>query len=116
MKDYTFSIKVDDNDYPLIFNLNVMEQLQEEYGTIERWGKLTDGKNGEVNAKALIFGLTAMYNEAIDIENDEKGSKLPFMTVKQMGRLISRAGVQKSAQALNNAVVVATQEDNSKNA
>ena len=116
MKDYTGKITLDGKDYPLIFNLNVMEQIQEEYGTVEKWGRLTDGKQGEVNAKALIFGLTAMYNEAVDMANDENGTHLPFITAKQMGRLISRAGLQKSAEALNNAVIEATQGDNSKNA
>lgn len=116
MKDYTGKITLDGQEYPLIFNLNVMEQIQEEYGTVEKWGKLTDGKNGEVNAKALIFGLTAMYNEAVDIENEEQGSYLPFITKKQMGRLVSRAGLEKSTEALNNAVVEATKGDSSKNA
>lgn len=116
MKDYTGIITFDGKDYPLVFNLNVVEQIQEEYGTVEKWGKLTDIKNGEVNAKALIFGLTAMYNEAVDIANDEQGSNLPFITKKQMGRLVSRAGLEKSAEALNNTVVEATKGDNSKNA
>ena len=116
MKDYTGKITLDGKEYPFIFNLNVMEQIQEEYGTFEKWGKLTDGKNGEVNAKALIFGMTAMYNEAVDIANEEQGANLPFFTKKQIGRLVSRAGLQASAEALNNAVVEATKGDSSKNA
>lgn len=109
MKDYKFSFEVDGNIYNLIFNLNVMEEIQEEYGTIEKWAKLTDGKSGEVNAKALIFGLTAMINEGIDISNDENGTNNPMMSKKQVGRMISKMGVQESATALNNAVVEATQ-------
>lgn len=116
MKDYTGKITFDGKDYPLIFNLNVMEQIQDEYGTVEKWGKLTDGKNGEVNAKALTFGLTAMYNEAVDIANEEQGANLPFITRKQMGRLVSRAGLEASAKALNETIVEATKGDSSKNA
>ena len=29
MKDYKFSFEVDDVSYPLIFNLNVMEDIQD---------------------------------------------------------------------------------------
>ena len=111
MKDYKMSFNVEDKEYSLIFNLNVMEEIQEEYGTIEKWGALTDNQGKECNAKALIFGLTAMINEAIDIENEENGSNLPFVTRKQVGRLVTRAGLQKSAEALNNAVIEATKSD-----
>lgn len=116
MRDYKVVFQVEDEQYSAIFNLNVMEQIQEEYGSIQKWGALTDAKTGEPNAKAIIFGFRAMINEAIDIENDEKGENKPFYSLKQVGRIISRAGLQKSAQALNNAVIQATKEDNPKNA
>lgn len=116
MKDYAINFQVGDKTYPAIFNLNVMEEIQEEYGTIEAWGNLTDGKNGEVNAKALIFGMRAMINEAIDIESDKTGENKPLLTLKQVGRIISEAGLQKSAEALNKAVIDATKDDEQKNA
>ena len=116
MKDYKISFNVDETEYPAIFNLNVMEQLQEEYGTVEKWGSLTDAKSGEPNAKAIIFGFWAMINEAIDIDNDENGANRPNLTLKQVGRIISRAGLQKSAETLNKAVIEATKEDTPKNA
>jgi hypothetical protein len=116
MKDYKITFKVDETEYPAIFNLNVMEQIQEEYGTIQNWGALTDAKSGEPNAKAIIYGFWAMMNEAIDIENDENGGNKPLFTLKQVGRIISRAGVQNSAQTLNKAVIEATKEDAPKNA
>ncbi len=116
MKDYKVSFKVEETEYPAIFNLNVMEQIQEEYGTVGKWGSLTDAKSGEPNAKAIIFGFWAMINEAIDIDNDEKGENRPNLTLKQVGRIISRAGLQASAETLNNAVIEATKEDTPKNA
>jgi hypothetical protein len=116
MKDYKVNFKVDEKEYSAIFNLNVMEQIQNEYGTMQKWGALTDAKSGEPNAKAIIFGFWAMINEAIDIENEEKGENTPLFTLKQVGRIISRAGLQKSATELNNAVIEATKEDNPKNA
>ena len=115
MKDYKITFKVEEQEYSAIFNLNVMEQIQEEYGSIKEWGKLTDKEN-EPNAKAIIFGFMAMINEAIEIENEEKGENKPLLTLKQVGRIISRAGLEKSATALNDAVIQATKEDNPKNA
>ena len=116
MKDYKISFNVDETEYPAIFNLNVMEAIQEQYGTVEKWGSLTDAKSGEPNAKAIIFGFWAMVNEAIDIDNDENGANRPNLTLKQVGRIISRAGLQKSAETLNKAVIEATKEDTPKNA
>ena len=88
IKDYKFDFEVEDKKYQLIFNLNVMEEIQEEYGTIEKWGELTDGKSGEVNVKALNFGFTCMINEGIEIENEEKGTNKPLLTKKQVGRFV----------------------------
>ena len=116
MKDYKVIFKVEDKEYSAIFNLNVMEQIQDEYGSVKKWGELTDAKSGEPNAKAIIFGFWAMINEAIDIENDERTEKLPLYSLKQVGRIISRAGLENSAMTLNKAVVEATKEDTLKNA
>ena len=116
MKDYKVKFTVNEKEYPAIFNLNVMEQIQEEYGTVQKWGELTDAKNGEPNAKAIIFGFWAMINEAIDIENDERAEKQSLLTIKQVGRIISAAGLESSAKTLNNAIVEATKEDTPKNA
>ena len=73
MKDVSGEFLFNGQTYKIIFNLNVMEEIQEKYGSVAKWGELTDGSKGEVNAKAIIFGYTAMLNEAIDIENEEKG-------------------------------------------
>ena len=108
MKDYKFDLKVEGKIYKLIFNLNAMEEIQEEYGTIEKWGELTDGKSGEVNVKALIFGLACMMNEAIDMENEKEGTNKPFLTKKQVGRIVTEAGIENSAKKLNEAIVEST--------
>lgn len=100
MKDYKFTFEVDDNKYSLIFNLNVMESIQAKYGSVQKWWKLIDNKNGEPNAKALIFDFTEMINEAIDIENDELGLNKPLLTTKQVGRIITKDGIKKSVKSL----------------
>lgn len=109
MKDTRGTIQYKGKEYKLIFNLNVMEQIQEEYGTLDKWGDLTDGVKGEVNAKAVIYGFTCMINEGIEIANEENGTDEKPMTLKQVGRLISEVGMKEASQTLNNTVVDSTQ-------
>lgn len=72
---------------------------------MDKWGDLTDGKQGEVNAKALIFGFTAMLNEGIDIDNDENGTDIKPLTRKQVGRIVTEYGAKKAAEQLNKTVI-----------
>ncbi len=114
MKDINGKIQYKDKEYSLVFNLNVMERIQEEYGSLEEWGNLTDGKSGEPNAKAVIFGFTEMINEGIDIANDENGTADKPLTPKQVGRLITEVGLAQATNVLNDTVVKST-ESNEKN-
>lgn len=105
-------------DYTLVFNLNVMEEIQEEYGSVGKWGALTDNAQ-EPNAKAVIFGLTAMINEGIDIDNEENQGKKSykpkeFLTKKQVGRMLTEVGLEDATASLNDAVIksVASDEKN----
>jgi hypothetical protein len=117
MKEMSKRINVNGKDYRLDFNLNVMEEIQEEYGTIEKWGDLTDGtENGEPNAKAVIFGFRAMMNEGIDIDNEENGTDTKPLTLKQVGRIITAIGLSEAATALNDIVIDSTKDDEEKNA
>lgn len=112
MKDYKFDFIANDKNYTLVFNLNVMQAIQEEYGTIQAWGALTDRKSGaEIDAKALIFGLREMLNEAIDIANETKSEKEPFLTLKQVGRIITQIGLKESAEQLNQLIIESTKSE-----
>lgn len=97
--------------YELVFNLNVMELIQDEYGSVEAWGELTEAAD-EPNAKALKYGLGAMINEGIDIYNeDHTDDKREFFTDKQVGRIISEVGLQNVAKSINETVVESTKSD-----
>lgn len=110
MKDISKTIEYKNKEYKLVFNLNVMEQIQEEYGTLDEWGIQSDGTaKGEPNAKAVIFGFTAMLNEGIDIDNEEKGENTPPLTTKQVGRMITEIGFENATNVLNKAVIESTQ-------
>lgn len=115
MKDYKFDFEVDDKKYTLVFNLNVMETIQAKYGSVQKWGRLTDSKKGEPNAKALIFGFAEMINEAIDMENETNNTEKPFLTLKQVGRIITKAGIQESAKKLNKAITESVKDEHPKN-
>ena len=109
MKDINGKIQYKEKEYRLVFNLNVMEKIQEEYGSLEKWGDITDGKSVEPNAKAVIFGFTEMLNEGIDIENEENGTDIKPLTLKQVGRLITEIGLANATATLNDTVVASTQ-------
>lgn len=109
MKDINGKIQYKGKEYTLVFNLNIMEKIQEEYGTLDEWGGLTDGSNGEPNAKAIIYGFTQMINEGIDIENEENGTDIKFLSLKQVGRMITEVGLAEATKTLNETVVNSTQ-------
>ena len=109
MKDINGEILYKGQTYKIVFNLNVMETIQEEYGTIAKWGELTDGALGEPNAKAVIFGFAAMLNEGIDIDNFEKGENRPMLTLKQVGRMITEIGMTTATATLNDTVKKSTE-------
>ena len=116
MREVSKKISYKGKDYKLVFNLNVMEIIQDEYKSLDEWGALTDGKSGEVNVKALIFGLTAMLNEGIEISNEDNNTKEPLLTHRQVGRMLSEVGVENITDDMNNLVVDSTKtEDNRPN-
>lgn len=103
------------NKYELVFNLNVMEDIQEEYGSVEAWGELVEAE-AEPKAKDIKYGFTAMLNEGIDIYNeehadDEDFKARPFFTEKQVGRIVSEIGLFEAAKQLNKTVVDSTKSD-----
>ena len=92
-----------------------IKTIQDEYGTLEKWGNLTDGDGGEPNAKAVIFGFREMMNEGIDIQNEENGTDEKPLTLKQVGRIITEYGLLNATKVMNNTVVEST-KSNEKNA
>lgn len=114
MKEISSKVEYKGKKYRIVFNLNVMEAIQDEYGTLDNWGALTDGKahEGETDIKALIFGLREMLNEAIEIDNEDNGTNDPLLTRKQVGRMLTDIGVGKLTEDMNKLVVDSTKNDN----
>ena len=112
MRDFSKNLDYKGKTYKLVFNLNVMEAIQMEYGTLDHWGELTDGtEKGEPDAKAVIFGFTEMINEGIDIDNEENGTNDAPLTLKQVGRMITEIGLGNATKTLNETVIESTKGD-----
>lgn len=117
MKEAIKEIVVNGKTYKIVFNLNVMQEIQLKYKTFKNWSELVEGKmseENETNIEALIFGIKEMLNEAIDIENDTLTEKLPFLTDKQVGRIITILGIEEASLNLKEVVINSTL-DESKN-
>lgn len=93
MIDKLGKLEVGDKTYPIAFNLNVLELIQEKYQTIDEWQNSLIGTEGNLpNIKCLKWSFTQFINEAIDIENETLETKRPFVTEKQVGRILGEIG------------------------
>lgn len=112
MKDFGSKFTYKDKEYTVVFNLNVMQAIQEEYGSLGAWGDLTDGsEKGEPDAKAVIFGLREMINEGLDIEADENGTSYVPLTLKQVGRMLTEIGLENATSIMNDTVIESTKSE-----
>lgn len=85
-----------EKSYPMMFTLNVIEDIQEAFGSLENWENEVMPKNGEPNIKSFKKTIAFMINEGIDFENEEKNKKEPFVTEKKVGRIITAIGFGKT--------------------
>lgn len=116
MKDVIKHIETENRTYPIVFNLNVMEEIQEQYGTMSAWGDVVESDGNEPNIKGLKAGLMAMINEGIDIENETKEQKESFVTSKELGRILSEVGVEGVSKIIKDITIESTKTgDESKN-
>lgn len=115
MKNAVVYIETKNRNYPIVFNLNVMEEIQEQYGSLDNWGEITQN-NGEAKIKDLKAGIIAMINEGIDIENEENGTNEPMVTLKQVGRIMTEVGIAEVTKKIQEITVASTKsEDDTKN-
>jgi hypothetical protein len=67
--------------------------------------------NTTLQIKALVFGITEMINEGIDIDNEDNNTSEPFVSHKKVGRMLTEIGIEKAAQNMNDLVVKSTKDD-----
>jgi hypothetical protein len=115
MKSKLQEIEYKDKKYKLDFDLNVMEAIQDEYGSIEAWGNLIEPDKGETNIKALVFGAMQMINEGIEISNEEDGTDEKPLTHRKVARILTAVGLESVTSKVQQTVVDSAADD-SKNA
>lgn len=102
MKDISDTLEYKGQKYPLVFNLNVLEEIQQEYGTFSAWlDKISGEGKGEPDIKAIKFAYLQMINEGIDIENEETGGERKPVTMKLIGRMFTEIGIDNVIDKLN---------------
>lgn len=99
MIDKVNYLETETEKYPLVFSLNVMEAIQDKYGSIDKWSSLIQ-KNGEPDIKALKFFMTEAINEGIEIENEKNNEKRKSVTSKQVGRILTEVGLSDTANKI----------------
>lgn len=97
--------------YNLVFNLNVMEAIQEKYGTLSKWGEVTGANGNEPQIGAIIDGFEIMLNEGEEIKHETCPESFKPITHKEVGRIISGIGLEKATELLNAVVSNSTAND-----
>ena len=110
MLDTIKYLETESEKYPLAFTLNVMEIIQEKYGSIEAWSKLIQ-RQGEPDIKALKFFITEAINEGIEIENEKTGEKRKGVTSKKAGRILTEIGLKQATKAVASVITDSIQTD-----
>lgn len=110
MIDKITYLETDSEKFPLAFTLNVMEALQDEYGTLSEWSELIRNKK-EPNIKALKFFITEAINEGIEIENEKSGEKRVSITSSKAGRIITEIGLKKVANTITKMITESMPHD-----
>ena len=111
MLDKINYIETSEEKFPMAFTLNVMETIQEKYGSLEGWSRLIQ-REGETDIKALKFFLTEAINEGIDIENETASKKREPITPKKVGRILTEIGLSGTANKIMNTIIESIQTDN----
>lgn len=116
MKDKIIYIKYKEKDYPLAFTLNVMEALQEKYGSIDEWASKIDNKDGkEPNIKDIKYSLWLMINEGIEMQNEDNDEKMETVDLNKVGRIITAFGLSNTSENIKNLIIDSTKVDSTKN-
>lgn len=91
-------ITVGNKEYPVTFTLNVMESIQDKYGSFDKW--LEKVSIDEPRVSDITWLFQEFINEGIDIENEDRDVKMPKQTHLQVGRIITKLGMAKAIQLI----------------
>lgn len=100
----------DGKKYPGIFNLNVMADLQEKFGSVDVL-KLIEGD--EPNIIAIRFLMTKMINEAERVNKEKEEKK--YFTEEEIGSMVTIDDLLNSSKVAQNIIVRDTESKEEKN-
>lgn len=106
------TIKVNDKEYTLVANINVVEKIQKEFGSVTVWCQKIFSE--EIDAHAAKFGALCLINEAIDIKNENEHANIKHITDREVGILLTEYGIGKFVDVIIDAVIP-DNEENEKN-
>ena len=132
MKDISETLEYKGQKYKLVFDINVLEELQQEYGTFQRWieymsgdakerktgekttvkgsdGKPVEIELGEPDIKAVKLAYYLVINEGIEIENEETGGNRKPVTMNFVGRMLTELDLGEAVKRLNKLAVESNQ-------
>lgn len=99
-------LKTKNETFPFTYSLNVMEALQNEFGSLNEWSDMVEPKDGsEPKIKALLFFFKEAINEGIDIENENSDQPRKFVNERKVGRIITELGVKTVLEQLKGTVI-----------
>ena len=105
-------LKTKNETFPFTYSLNVMEALQNEFGSLNKWSDMVEPKDGsEPKIKALLFFFKEAINEGIDIENENSNQPRKFVNERKVGRIITELGVKTVLEQLKGTVIDAGSND-----
>lgn len=113
MKNNETYIEYKGQRYDVVFDMNVIEELQRKYGSFNKWSELIQPtkENEECNVEALKFGFCEAINEGIDIANEDREEKLEFLTSRQVGRIITDLGLRNINEKIQESVIESTKSE-----
>lgn len=117
MKETFETVEYKGKKYPLVCNINVMEEIQKRYKSFTEWSNLCGGTTDkkEVDIAAFKTGILLMINEGLLIESEDNGTEFKEMTPRQVGRLISDVGLVEVTNKLTKVIVESVGVDTRKN-
>ena len=117
MKETFETIEYKGKKYPLVCNINVMEEIQKRYKSFTEWSNLCGGTTDkkEVDIAAFKTGILLMINEGLLIESEDNGTEFKEMTPRQVGRMISEVGLVEVTNKLTKVIVESVGVDTRKN-
>lgn len=95
IRDGRYPVELD-KERKLLFDLNVLDEVNDRFGGFDKMGEALQGKDG---AKNLRWLATMMLNEGK--EDDE-----PEMTEKQVGKLIHAGNLADVRMAIMRAITI----------